>query len=133
MEVNKKKSDKEKFGEWFFKRQSKEVKKLIDKIDLDIKDIKMENNNQEPTRECCGKCYGKHNPMTNCHCHSIKPPVEEKCKCDCFYSGRASMVEIIEGMMKNYKHMCESQEGKECEYIKALDDILQALKNKENE
>ena len=40
-EKKRKKSDKEKFGEWFFKRQKRETDKLLKYIDLDIKDIKI--------------------------------------------------------------------------------------------
>lgn len=32
---------KKRFGYWFFKWNSKRVKKIIDKIDLDVKDIKI--------------------------------------------------------------------------------------------
>lgn len=33
--------EKQRFGDWFFKWNSKRVKKILDKIDLDTKDIKI--------------------------------------------------------------------------------------------
>ena len=33
------------FGNWFFKRQKKEIDKFIEEMNIDIKDIKITNNN----------------------------------------------------------------------------------------
>ena len=35
--------DKQRFGDWFFKWNNKRLKKLLDKIDLDTKDIEIKN------------------------------------------------------------------------------------------
>jgi hypothetical protein len=55
---NNKGEKKRKFGEWFFKRQKKEVEKLIDKMDIKAEDIKIMENKEQKKEEIkcvCGE------------------------------------------------------------------------------